>query len=100
MGTIRLSEQYVWANFEYIYLSELLASFTIRWSKLFYPKVHRVQSNLDYSKCQGPQESFRIIGSSNDPNQEFFRYFRKSSDAFIERHCFASLQLKLVFSVK
>ena len=25
-----------------------------------------LQSNLNYLKCQGPQESFRIIGSSDD----------------------------------
>ena len=30
-----------------------------------------IQSNLDYSKRQGPQESFRIIGSSNDRKREF-----------------------------
>ena len=28
--------------------------------------LKNLQSNLDYSKCQGPQESFRIIGSWND----------------------------------
>ena len=47
-----------------------------------------IQSNLDYSKCQGPHESFRIIGSSNQ-NREFSGIFRKSSDAFIECHYFA-----------
>ena len=36
-----------------------------------------IQSNLDYSKCQGPQESFRIIGSSNDRNREFSDIFGK-----------------------
>ena len=51
--------------------------------------ILQLQSNLDYSKCQGPQESFRIIGSSNDRNREFSDIFGKSSDAFIERHCFA-----------
>ena len=30
-----------------------------------------LQSNLDYSKSQGPQGSFRIIGSSNDRKWEF-----------------------------
>ena len=37
-----------------------------------------IQSNLDYSKCQGPQESFRIIGSSNDRKQEFSDLFGKA----------------------
>ena len=37
-----------------------------------------IQSNLDYLKCQGPQESFRIIGSSNDLNREFSDIFRKT----------------------
>ena len=37
-----------------------------------------IQSNLDYSKCQGPQESFRIIGSSNDRNREFLDIFGKA----------------------
>ena len=37
-----------------------------------------LQSNLDYSKCQGPQESFRIIGSSNDQNWEFSDIFGKA----------------------
>ena len=36
-----------------------------------------IQSNLDYSKCQGPQESFRIIDSSNDRNREFSDIFGK-----------------------
>ena len=30
-----------------------------------------IQPNLDYSKCKGPQESFRIISSSNDRKREF-----------------------------
>ena len=38
-----------------------------------------VQSNLDYSKCQGPHESFRIIGSSNDRNQVLLNIFGKAS---------------------
>ena len=37
-----------------------------------------IQSNLDYSKCQGPQKSFRIIGSSNDLNREFSDIFGKT----------------------
>ena len=37
-----------------------------------------IQSNLDYSKCQGPQESFRIISSSNDRKQEFSDIFVKA----------------------
>ena len=40
--------------------------------------VNIIQSNLDYSKCQRPQESFRIIGSSNDRNQEFSDIFGKT----------------------
>ena len=43
---------------------------------IFY--TNKVQSNLVYSKCQGPQESFRIIGSSNDQNREFSDIFRKT----------------------
>ena len=37
-----------------------------------------IQSNLDYSKCQGPQESFRIISSSNDGNRDFSDIFGKA----------------------
>ena len=37
-----------------------------------------IQSNLDYSKCQGPQESFRIIGGSNDRKREFSDIFGKA----------------------
>ena len=37
-----------------------------------------LQSNLDYSKCQGPQESFRIIGSLNDPKRELLDIFGKA----------------------
>ena len=37
-----------------------------------------IQSNLDYSKCQGLQESFRIIGSSNDRKREFSDIFAKA----------------------
>ena len=47
--------------------------------------VFVIQSNLDYSKCQGPHESFRIIGSSNDQKREF----AEKLGPFIERHCFA-----------
>ena len=38
----------------------------------------KVQSNLDYSKRQGPQESFRIIGSSNDRNRKISDFFGKA----------------------
>ena len=34
-----------------------------------------VQSNLDYSKCQGPPEFLRIIGSSNFRNRHFSEMF-------------------------
>ena len=37
-----------------------------------------LQTNLDYSKFQGPQESFRIIGSSNDRKREFSDIFGKA----------------------
>ena len=40
--------------------------------------VNLIQSNLDYSKCQGPQESFRKIGSSNDRKREFLDIFEKA----------------------
>ena len=40
--------------------------------------ITQLQSNLDYSNCKGPQESFRIIGSSNDRNQEFADIFGKA----------------------
>ena len=43
-------------------------------------KVLNIQSNLDYLKCQGPQESFRIICSSNDRKREISDIFRKSLD--------------------
>ena len=38
-------------------------------------KKKKIQSNLDYLKCQGPQESFRIIGSLNDRKREFSDIF-------------------------
>ena len=37
-----------------------------------------IQSNLDYSKCQGPHEFFRIIGSSNDRKREFSDIFGRA----------------------
>ena len=40
--------------------------------------VSLLQSNLDYSKWQGPKDSFRIIGSSNDRKREFSDIFRKA----------------------
>ena len=40
--------------------------------------LKQLQSNLHYSKCQGPQESFRIIGSSNDRKREFSDIFGKA----------------------
>ena len=36
------------------------------------------QSNLDYSKYQGTQESFRLIGSSNDRKRESSDIFGKA----------------------
>ena len=41
-------------------------------------KNNYIQSNLDYSKCQGPQQSFRIIGSSNDLKRELLDIFGKA----------------------
>ena len=41
--------------------------------------LHIIQSNLDYSKCQGPPDFLRIIGSSNFRNRyisEMFGSFR------------------------
>ena len=38
----------------------------------------RLQSNLYYSNCQGLQESFRIIGSSNDRKREFLDILGKA----------------------
>ena len=35
------------------------------------------------------RRNLRIIGSANDRKREFSDIFRKSSDTFIERHCFA-----------
>ena len=34
-----------------------------------------LQSNLDHSKCQGPPDFLRIIGSSNFRNQYFSEMF-------------------------
>ena len=44
------------------------------WLNLCYQLPHILQSNLDYSKCQGPQESFRIIRS--------FRIFSEKLECF------------------
>ena len=44
----------------------------------YFNLIRYLQSNLDYSKYQGPQESFRIIGSSNDRKQEFSDIFVKA----------------------
>ena len=38
----------------------------------------QLQANLDYSKCQGPHESFRIIGSLNDRKRKFSDIFGKA----------------------
>ena len=57
----------------------LLANYVIsnKFSQVGQISFH-LQSNLDYSKCQGPQESFRIIGSSNDRKREFSDIFGKA----------------------
>ena len=36
---------------------------------------NKVQSNLDYSKCQGPPDFLHIIGSSNFRNRYFSEMF-------------------------
>ena len=59
-----------------------------------------IQSNLDYSKCQGPHESFRIIGSSNDRRQEFSDIFGKARTFHRTSLFCQSSHLQLVFSVK
>ena len=41
-------------------------------------KVIDLQSNLDYSKCQGPPDFLRIIGSSNFR----YRYFSEMFGSF------------------
>ena len=58
-----------------------------------------VQSNLDYTKWQGPQESFRIIGSSNDRKREFSDIFGKARTFHRTSLFCQSSQLQLVFSV-
>ena len=60
----------------------------------------KIQSNLDYSKCQGPHESFGIIGSSNDRKREFSDIFGKARTFHRTSLFCQSLQLQLVFSVK
>ena len=37
--------------------------------------IFEIQSNLDYSKCQGPPDFLRIIGSSNFRNWYFSEMF-------------------------
>ena len=62
--------------------------------------ILQIQSNLDYSKCQGPHESFRIIGSSNDRKREFSDIFGKARTFHRTSLFCQSSQLQLVFSVK
>ena len=45
-GTIRLSEQYVCANFVCIRLGEFSASFTMHLRELFYPNVHDIVARI------------------------------------------------------
>ena len=59
-----------------------------------------IQSNLDYSKCQGPQQSFRIIGSSNDRKREFSDIFGKARTFHRTSLFCQSSQIQVVFSVK
>ena len=60
----------------------------------------KVQSNLDYSKCHGPQESFRIIVSSNDKKREIGDIFGKARTFHGTSLFCQSSQLILVFSVR
>ena len=57
----------------------------------------KVQSNLDYLKCQGSQESFRIIGSLNNRNRKFSDIFRKAWCFHRTSFFCQSLQLQLFF---
>ena len=49
-----------------------------------------VQLNLDYSKCQGPPDFLRIIGSSNFQN----RYFSKMFGSFRSVLIFDCISIK------
>ena len=42
-----------------------------------------VQSNLDYSKCQGPPDFLRIIGCSNFRNRYFSEMFGSFRSVFL-----------------
>ena len=59
-----------------------------------------IQSNLDYSKSQGLQESFRIIVSSDDRKREFSDIFGKARTFHRTSLFCQSSQLQLAFSVK
>ena len=63
-------------------------------------KILNIQSNLDYPKCQGPHESFRIIGYSNDQKRKFSDIFGKARTFHRTSLFCQSSQLQLVFSVK
>ena len=46
-------------------------------------KTIQIQSNLDYSKCQGPPDFLRIIGSSNFQNRYFLEMFGRFRSVLI-----------------
>ena len=52
---------------------QLSLSFVSKSSPLL--QIHKLQSNLDYSKCQGPPDFLRIIDSSNFRNRYFSEMF-------------------------
>ena len=49
-----------------------------------------IQSNLDYSKCQGPPDFLRIIGTSNFRN----RYFSEMFGSFCSVLIFDCISIK------
>ena len=81
-------------------LSKLLASCLTAIEERAVRYCEKVQSNLDYSKCQGPHESFRIIGSSNDRKREFSDIFGKARTFHRTSSFCQSSHIQLVFSLK
>ena len=54
-------------------------------------KNKEIQSNLDYSKCQGPPDFLRIIDSSNFRN----RYFSEMFGSFRSVLIFDCISIKM-----